>query len=118
MEVELTKLEQELLLYFRNLHDDWLQIYVVEQIKVLAKSYFYPPIGDFSITENRDRDERYISLRAEIQADLDTYEEKRFRSFARRRIKERKRDLISTFDFKYLPLKKRVELLIEFDIVD
>jgi hypothetical protein len=118
MKDKLTKLEQELLLCFRNLQNDRVQMIVVQQIKAIAELDFSPQIMDFRVTENRDSNERYIRLRDEIQADLDAYEEKRFRSFARRRIKEGKIDSISEFDFKYLPLKKRVNLLIEFNAMD
>ncbi len=89
MKGELTTLEQELLMCFRILLDDQLRMFVVQQIRALAKSDFSPQIMDFSITENENPNERYIKVRDEIQVDLDAYEEKRFRSLCSPPIKKK-----------------------------
>jgi len=55
----------------------------------------------------------------ETEADKEaaTSEEKKFRKYARARVKEGKQDIISEWEFKFVPLARQAELFAEFGII-
>jgi HK97 family phage portal protein len=56
--------------------------------------------------------------KTQVQQDLETEEEKNFRAFAKRRIKEHKAADIPEFEFKYVPEERALALVAQYAVID